>query len=91
MQQIKSAAAIINAIGRTDSLPENVRKVATIFGVVPGAVYNWRRDGVLPAYAFPICNRELFKLGLTAPFEMFTMRQDHANGRKPRRRRKNGR
>ncbi len=85
MQQISSAAAVIDAIGKTQSLAKNVRKVATLFGVVPGAVYNWRRDGQLPARVYPLINRELFKLGLIAPVELFNMH----NGKK--RRRVNGR
>ena len=80
MQIIQSADAVISALG-------GVHRVATIFGVVPGAVYNWRRDGVLPARTFPLCMEELSKRGMFAPPKLWTVHQD--TKRKPRRR--NGR
>ena len=79
MQIISNAGEVIDALG-------GYKRIATIFGVVLSAPYNWRTRGRFPPKTFVVFTRELSKRGMVAPPTLWGM---HEEAGKPRRR--NGR
>lgn len=71
MTIIDNTTDIIATLGGTAA-------VARLTSTTAKAVHNWRAFGRFPANTFIVINSELIRLGLSAPAELWSMREPPA-------------